>query len=228
MAKIEPSVLKGQCLDRRIADMATMQTKVAAWEKDRNNSTKKIDWQFTTSDARIKLRRLYPKLYMLHGTSSDPTLSLFGLDRDFPYQLAVSRPRPSLVLEPMIYPIQPIVKLGTLHKQPKASRDFSSGTPKHPLTTPKVALHSKISQKNPGSSTAPRTTVKKKSSRPQTGWSRRWRDNVSRGLRQKENVDGLIPCVIEPDENTKPNRNWARLIQKIAACPGHDPGKSIP
>ena len=39
--------------------------------------------------------------------------------------------------------------------------------------------------------------------------------NVSRGLRQKENQDGLIPCVLEPDENTKPNRNWARLIQKI-------------
>lgn len=62
MAEIELSVLKGQCLDRRIADMATMQTEVAAWEKDRNNSTRKIDWQFTASDARIKLKRLYPKL----------------------------------------------------------------------------------------------------------------------------------------------------------------------
>ena len=48
--------------------------------------------------------------------------------------------------------------------------------------------------------------------------------NVSRGLRQKENTDGLIPCVIEPveslkverpDEKARPNRNWARLIQKI-------------
>ena len=39
--------------------------------------------------------------------------------------------------------------------------------------------------------------------------------NVSRGLRQKENVDGLIPCVVEPDEDAKPNRNWARLIQKL-------------
>lgn len=62
MAEIELSVLKGQCLDRRIAEMATMQTEVTAWENDRNNSTKKIDWQFTTSDARIKLKRLYPKL----------------------------------------------------------------------------------------------------------------------------------------------------------------------
>jgi hypothetical protein len=52
--------------------------------------------------------------------------------------------------------------------------------------------------------------------------------NVSRGLHQKENVDGLIPCIIGSDENAKPNRNWARLIQKIAACPGLDPGKWIP
>jgi hypothetical protein len=39
--------------------------------------------------------------------------------------------------------------------------------------------------------------------------------NASRGHRQKENKDGLIPCVLEPDGNRKPNRNWARLIQKI-------------
>jgi hypothetical protein len=62
MAEIELSVLKGQCPDRRIADIAIMQTEVAAWEADRNNRTKKIDWQFTTADARIKLRRLYPKI----------------------------------------------------------------------------------------------------------------------------------------------------------------------
>jgi molybdenum cofactor biosynthesis enzyme MoaA len=62
MAEIELSVLKGQCLDRRIADMATMQTEVAAWESDRNNMTNKINWQFTTKDARIKLKRFYPKL----------------------------------------------------------------------------------------------------------------------------------------------------------------------
>ena len=62
MAEIEFSVLKGQCLDRRIPDMVTMQTQVAAWERDRNNSVRKIVWQFTTSDARIKLKRLYPNL----------------------------------------------------------------------------------------------------------------------------------------------------------------------
>lgn len=62
MAEIELSVLKGQCLNRRIPDMAMMQAEVAAWKNDRNNSTKKINWQFTTSDARVKLKRLYPKL----------------------------------------------------------------------------------------------------------------------------------------------------------------------
>ena len=53
VAEIELSVLKGQCLDRRIPDMATMQTQVAAWKRDRNNSARKITWQFTTLDARI-------------------------------------------------------------------------------------------------------------------------------------------------------------------------------
>jgi hypothetical protein len=62
MAEIELSVLKGQCLDRRIDNMGDMKAEVARWEKDRNNSLKNIDWQFTPSDARIKLKRLYPKL----------------------------------------------------------------------------------------------------------------------------------------------------------------------
>lgn len=62
MAEIELSVLKGQCLNRRIADRTTMQAEVAAWERDRNTRTRKIAWQFTTADARIKLKRLYPKV----------------------------------------------------------------------------------------------------------------------------------------------------------------------
>jgi hypothetical protein len=62
MAEIELSVLKGQCLDRRIADLETMRTEVTAWNRERNNNSKKIDWQFTTADARIKLKRLYPQL----------------------------------------------------------------------------------------------------------------------------------------------------------------------
>jgi transposase len=62
MAEIEFSVLKSQCLDRRIAELSTMKTEVATWENNRNNMSKAIDWQFTTDDARIRLKRLYPKL----------------------------------------------------------------------------------------------------------------------------------------------------------------------
>lgn len=62
IAEIELSVLKGQCLDRRIAEMETMRKQVSAWETDRNNRQSKVNWQFTTADARIKLQRLYPKL----------------------------------------------------------------------------------------------------------------------------------------------------------------------
>lgn len=62
MAEIELSVLKGQCLDRRIPDITTMRSQVAAWERNRNNRPRKIDWQFTTPDARVKLKRLYPNL----------------------------------------------------------------------------------------------------------------------------------------------------------------------
>jgi transposase len=62
MAEIEFSVLKGQCLDRRIPDMDTMQTELDAWQKDRNNCSKTISWQFKTDDARVKLKRLYPNI----------------------------------------------------------------------------------------------------------------------------------------------------------------------
>lgn len=62
MAEIELSVLKGQCLDRRIADIITMKAEVLAWENHRNNSVKAINWQFTTAEARIKLKSLYTKI----------------------------------------------------------------------------------------------------------------------------------------------------------------------
>jgi DDE superfamily endonuclease len=62
IAEIELSVLQGQCLNRRIPDIETMRNEVNSWHTSRNNKIKKIDWQFTTTDARIKLRRLYPKL----------------------------------------------------------------------------------------------------------------------------------------------------------------------
>ena len=62
MAEIELNVLIKQCLDRRIDNMPEMQAEVDAWQNRRNNKNAKINWQFTTGDARIKLKRLYPTL----------------------------------------------------------------------------------------------------------------------------------------------------------------------
>ncbi len=59
MAKIELSILERHCLRRRLATRETMELAVTAWA-DRRNAATTIDWQFTTADARTKLRRLYP------------------------------------------------------------------------------------------------------------------------------------------------------------------------
>ncbi len=60
MAEIELAILTSQCLDRRIPDEATLTIEVAAWEQARNKTATRVDWRFTTADARIKLRHLYP------------------------------------------------------------------------------------------------------------------------------------------------------------------------
>jgi hypothetical protein len=62
MAEIEFSALRRQCLDRRIADQQTLRTESAAWEAQRNESGIKVNWRFTTADARIRLKRLYPSI----------------------------------------------------------------------------------------------------------------------------------------------------------------------
>lgn len=62
MAEIELHVLMSQCLNRRISNMATIKKEVKAWEQSRNNKEAKINWQFKTDDARIKLKRLYPTI----------------------------------------------------------------------------------------------------------------------------------------------------------------------
>ena len=62
IAEIELGVLRGQCLDRRIPDFSMLTSEVAAWQSDRNAAQVKVNWQFTTADARVKLKRLYPIL----------------------------------------------------------------------------------------------------------------------------------------------------------------------
>lgn len=62
MAEIELNVLTGQCLNRRIDNIEVVRKEVQAWQKFRNNKQAKVNWQFTTKNARIKLSRLYPTL----------------------------------------------------------------------------------------------------------------------------------------------------------------------
>jgi len=62
MAETELSIVTKQCLDRRIPDVTTLRREITAWERLRNKAKSKINWQFTTHDARIKLRKLYPSI----------------------------------------------------------------------------------------------------------------------------------------------------------------------
>jgi transposase len=62
MAEIELSVVARQCLDRRIPDIETLRREVEAWEQTRNAAVVGVDWQFTTADARVRLKKLYPKI----------------------------------------------------------------------------------------------------------------------------------------------------------------------
>ena len=62
MAEIELSVVSRQCLCRRIADQATLQHEIQTWQTQRNEQCATVKWRFTTDDARIKLKKLYPSL----------------------------------------------------------------------------------------------------------------------------------------------------------------------
>ena len=62
MAETELAVLGAQCLDRRIGEREQLRSEVAAWEQRRNSAKCRVDWQFTTADARVKLKRLYPTI----------------------------------------------------------------------------------------------------------------------------------------------------------------------
>jgi hypothetical protein len=64
MAETELSVLATPCLDRRIPHSTTLTQEVAAWERQRNAAQCRVNWRFTTPDARIKLKRLYPSIQL--------------------------------------------------------------------------------------------------------------------------------------------------------------------
>ncbi len=71
VAEMELSVLARQCLDRRIPDLEALRREVAAWQRDRNAAAIRVDWQFTTADARVKLKRLYPVLEQAESAVAD-------------------------------------------------------------------------------------------------------------------------------------------------------------
>ena len=62
MAEIEIGVMVRQCLDRRIPDQSVLRREVGAWQQQRNQDAIRVDWRFTTADARIKLKSLYPSI----------------------------------------------------------------------------------------------------------------------------------------------------------------------
>ena len=62
MAEIEIGVLARHCLDRRVADQDILRSEVNAWQNRRNRDVTRVDWRFTTEDARIKLKSLYPSI----------------------------------------------------------------------------------------------------------------------------------------------------------------------
>ena len=62
MAEIEIGVLSRQCLNQRIPDQETLRAEIDAWQEQRNQSATGVNWSFTTEDARVKLKSLYPSI----------------------------------------------------------------------------------------------------------------------------------------------------------------------
>ena len=78
MAESELAILANQCLDRRIPDKQTLISEIAAWQANRNRYHSKADWHFATDDARIKLKYLYPSIWMTQATSAGGVRALGG------------------------------------------------------------------------------------------------------------------------------------------------------
>jgi hypothetical protein len=78
MAEIELSALARQCLSRRIGTKGQLEHEVQAWQQQRNEEAITVNWRFTTADARIKLKRLYPSLEKKKSTSSKRSVAKEG------------------------------------------------------------------------------------------------------------------------------------------------------
>ena len=82
MAEIEIGVMSRQCLDRRIPDQSALRREVGAWQQQRNRDAIRVDWRFTTSDARVKLRSPFTRQSNTDGLLALTTLD--GQDRLLP------------------------------------------------------------------------------------------------------------------------------------------------
>jgi hypothetical protein len=91
MAESELSVLTVQCLDRRIPDKETLTAEAAAWQDSRNKKHAKADWHFTTTDARTKLKRLYPAMSGESGERSYRVTRLARKSSSHPAALRLAR-----------------------------------------------------------------------------------------------------------------------------------------
>ena len=128
MVEIEIGVLRGQCLDRRIEDRATLETEIAAWEKQRNEAGARIEWMFTTEKARAKMGRVYPK-----RTAADATLST-GLASE---ASAASPVADASAVSPAV---EPNAALSPLEPKPAPSADSTSAaSPSTPASEPSTA-----------------------------------------------------------------------------------------
>ena len=76
MAEIELSILSRQCLNRRISTQEIINSEIAAWEEARNQEKAAVSWQFTSSNARVKLNKLYPKIEQLDDICKNNSQSI--------------------------------------------------------------------------------------------------------------------------------------------------------
>ena len=100
MAETELSVLSGQCLDRRIDEVAVLRSEVGSWEDHRNQTEAKVRWRFTTEDARIKLEKLYPVLEYPdpHGLPLPTNLSKIERQPSYTFEYVTSSLQEQLIV----------------------------------------------------------------------------------------------------------------------------------
>ena len=97
MAEIEIGVLARQCLDRRIANQDILRGEVNAWQNQRNRDVIRVDWRFTTENARIKLKSLYPSIQKVEP------LGILGISATLPRAMGVTQGSPKAGIQGWVF-----------------------------------------------------------------------------------------------------------------------------